>query len=414
MLLTEIRIEARIMMMKPCETFDHALSEYRDGVLSQVEQEKVESHLKECEACSHSLEDFALVGSALVGERLAPLPRALVRRLDRSFGVVSATQRRERGRAFLTGGAAAAVLLLSLFCAYEYGKSKSIPSEPIATHAVLEADEQVRAARAVASDLAVIERIPEHLRIPLLRSQMDTYRLAHWARETMTAGHQEPQVNHLVKLVLDLEPALRSKDATQQILRVAARAPTRSWVASVAPTKPPRTGSMAPKLRQNQSFRFVIDSQLSEQDRQAMRKTLMLKELIVRKETPSALCAMVLASGDRNPTKSPLRAIELASFAAFSEELKPLGSAVRYAWSADGNGAEFMATNSGHPGFTIGNVEEVGLSESPTMLLQHVQVMLGGENDGMEWISEMLGDGTGSLIIRRERQAPSPSGTNHR
>ncbi|MFK7742178.1 MAG: hypothetical protein AB8H80_17820 [Planctomycetota bacterium] len=93
----------------------------------------------------------------------------------------------------------------------------------------------VRAARSVASDLGVIERIPKPLRRPLLRAQIDHFELDRWAKVVRRQPVTPPSVRDLADLIetlvvsLDTESRFGAELAT---IRAQAMRPS-IWAAAV-------------------------------------------------------------------------------------------------------------------------------------------------------------------------------------
>jgi hypothetical protein len=305
----------------------------------------------------------------------------------------------ERRRAFVTGIAAALVLVLAVVGAFEFGKSRSTKDViPTNVDVVNHSEQQVRAARAIASDLAVIERVPEHLRVPLLKSQIDAFELTGWARSVTSQGSTEND-HGLASMLLELEPVLESKDAKTKLLHFRTRLTT-------GPLGVPLMATMTPKgpSRNVPKIRIFRSSELSKDDIDALGRTMMVKQLIVNNDTPSAFCAMVLGSKNSTIANSPLRAVNFANLATFSGDLRLAERALADRLFTE---PSVLSTNGkDHVWLVLPDMKSL---EGPHQhkhdaLLQYMTGYVGEDADAIRWIEQLNGrDGNWQIRFRSEQ-----------
>lgn len=197
-----------------CEEVRKHISDWVDARLDAQAASVVEPHLQECPTCRNEFAAMRELSRRVADVEPDELPadfaarvREAALRPDPQF---ARSHRWAHPMALRL--AAAAMVILGFVLAYdlgrEHGQTTSRSNVAVAQPVASDSPTHMRAARSVASDLSVIDRIPEKMRRPMLRAQFEHFELERWADEVQRQQPSSEPVRDLAALIRGLGSVL--------------------------------------------------------------------------------------------------------------------------------------------------------------------------------------------------------------
>ncbi len=218
------------MTSQDCDIILMRASRMLDGALPECDRSAVETHLDTCGRCRREVQVWHELGQCARDVPVEPLADNTSMRVREALWARTNRMPRRRGQTRFTPWLMVALLLIAAMAAYWVGRLHerrtarpriSSPSVPTLQEARWSDQQRLRAARGLASDVGVIDRIPAPLRRPLLEAQIEHFQLADWALEHQR-GAQPPERNQhrdLANLVVDLRSLLHEEPFDMKSLR---------------------------------------------------------------------------------------------------------------------------------------------------------------------------------------------------
>jgi len=199
-----------------CERVQTYASLWLDGELDAERRGAIDAHLSRCDACHEFFAELKELGFLTRSIDEEPLPDGFAAR------VREAAEAGAGGRSWIHDPvfgrvAAGLVILLSVAVAYRLGHEQGARDGAIESIEPINGteltpigyDQGLRAARSLMDDVDAIDRVPEGLRRPLLRAQLDHFELPAWARRVHAdAGIGAGGVTELADFVHHVERML--------------------------------------------------------------------------------------------------------------------------------------------------------------------------------------------------------------
>ena len=217
-----------------CQQVLHHASRWADGNLGAATSDAIKTHLARCDGCRIEFAAIRELSRLVRAQAPDGLPDGFAARVRET--AVQAGPARPQGRWWrhvaMRRAAAALLVVIGLGWAYHLGREHGSattsgpgvqPDVPVNVVS-FDSPTHLRAARSVASDLGIIDRIPERLRRPLLRAQIDHFELDRWAEEVRRHERAQPTVVELAALIRELSQTLEDPRSGGNILQLRQRA----------------------------------------------------------------------------------------------------------------------------------------------------------------------------------------------
>lgn len=200
-----------------CKQVQQRVSRWLDGRLDADTAAIVDQHLDSCSACRSEFAAMRELSRQVAAQGPDDLPDGFAARV-REAAVASEQSAPRTWQVWMLQNpialrlAAAAFVIIGLVWAYDLGRAhgRTTGSRAVQTTSPVAHDSpaHMRAARSLASDLGVIDRIPEKMRRPMLRAQIDHFELDRWANVVRREVKSSEPVRGLANLVAGLSAVL--------------------------------------------------------------------------------------------------------------------------------------------------------------------------------------------------------------
>lgn len=195
-----------------CERVQQRVSRWLDDRLDAETSAVVERHLEQCDVCRVEFAAMRELSRRVAEQEPDDLPVGFAARVREAALQPERTAVSAWANPMALRLAAAAFVIIGLVWAYDlgrsHGRSGGDPSVATTEPVAYDSPKHMRAARSVASDLGVIDRIPEKMRRPMLRAQLDHFELDRWAHEVQRQAKPAEPVRDLAELIAGLSEVI--------------------------------------------------------------------------------------------------------------------------------------------------------------------------------------------------------------